>query len=118
MGDEKGIYIVRVEDCGDAPRRVITRRFEETDEDIDNLAMRLEALVEEGWIDSYEIVGQALPPYETPSGLYTAIIEGFWHASESKTILGEDAKEFARAWEQSWRNRDYYFTRNARRNIR
>lgn len=125
MGYEKGIYIVRVEQVGDDPQTLVNR-FEETDEDINQLALRLESLVEAGFIESFTIEGQALPPIETPSGLYTAILDRFWHypsSRESKDgldaiLYDKDVERFSAAWEQGWRNRDYYFTHNAKRNIR
>lgn len=122
---DKGTYIVTVQDVADGDTTIVGR-FDETDEDINNLALRLEALVEAGFIGDFSIEGQRLPSYETPSGLYSTILDRFWHyplSNEAKdgvdAILYDDnVQRFNNAWEYGWLNRDAYFQRNALRSIR
>lgn len=126
MSDSKGVYIVTIEDIPDTGGRTLVNRFEETDEVIDTLALRLEALVEAGFIGGFTIKGQDLPPYETPTGLYTSILSYFWHFPESNEakdgvdaiLYDERVREYGAAWEQGWRNRDAYFQNTAKRNIK
>jgi hypothetical protein len=122
---DKGTYIVTVQDVADGDTTIVNR-YEETDESINNLALRLEALAEAGFIGGFSIEGQNLPRYETPDGLYTAILDRFWRyplSNEAKdgvdAILYDDSvQKFSDAWESGWRDRDAYFHRNAMRSIR
>jgi len=123
--NDLGIYTVVVEQVGDDPQRIVGR-VEETDEGIENLALRLEALVEHGTIEAYTITGVPLAPVTSPTFILRDILEDFWHWPTSREpkdgvdaiLYDKDVEGIEQAWERGWRNRDYYFTRNARRNIR
>lgn len=103
---QQGIYIVTIE----VGTETDDFRVEETDASIGELALRLEALAEAGFIGSYSIKGLNLPAYATPSSIYTFICRD--------SVSPDYWPKFSQTWEQGWRNRDAYFTDNARRSIR
>lgn len=105
---DKSDYTVTIHQ-GDDDRPSVVNHVILTEAEVDNLALRLEALVEAEYIDDFRIKPLPLPALGTESSIYTAIC-GYWGNTEWPKIWG--------AWEQGWKNRDAYFTRNAEAKVR